>query len=69
MGDGGAPSGDKDLGDFLRARRAALDRSRVGLPDDGRPRRVPGLCREEVSYLANVSVDYIVRRDCPSFCV
>ncbi len=61
MGDGGAPSGDKDLGDFLRARRAALDRSRVGLPDDGRPRRVPGLCREEVSYLANVSVDYIVR--------
>src|SRR5262245_31006888 len=50
-----------DLGDFLRARRAALDPGRAGLPDDGRLRRVPGLRREELSQLANVSVDYIVR--------
>ena len=50
-----------DLGDFLRARRAALDPSRAGLADDGRLRRVPGLRREELSRMANVSVDYIVR--------
>ena len=56
-----APPGGTDLGDFLRARRAALDPRRAGLPDDGRLRRVSGLRREELSQLANVSVDYIVR--------
>ena len=56
-----APPGGNDLGDFLRARRAALDPRRAGLPDDGRLRRVSGLRREELSQLANVSVDYIVR--------
>jgi transcriptional regulator with XRE-family HTH domain len=61
MEDRGTPSGGNDLGDFLRARRAALDPRRAGLPDDGRLRRVPGLRREELSQLANVSVDYIVR--------
>jgi transcriptional regulator with XRE-family HTH domain len=61
MDDPAAPSGGNDLGDFLRARRAALDLRRAGLPDDGRLRRVPGLRREELSRLANVSVDYIVR--------
>jgi transcriptional regulator with XRE-family HTH domain len=61
MDDPPAPSGGNDLGDFLRARRAALDLRRAGLPDDGRLRRVPGLRREELSRLANVSVDYIVR--------
>ena len=61
MDDPAAPSGSNDLGDFLRARRAALDLRRAGLPDDGRLRRVPGLRREELSRLANVSVDYIVR--------
>ncbi|NBH11498.1 transcriptional regulator, partial [Amycolatopsis sp. SID8362] len=35
-----------ELGEFLRARRAALDPRRAGLPDDGRLRRVPGLRRE-----------------------
>lgn len=55
-----APSGN-DLGDFLSARRAALDPRRAGLPDDGRVRRVPGLRREELSQLANVTIDYIVR--------
>jgi transcriptional regulator with XRE-family HTH domain len=61
MEDLGAPSGGNDLGSFLRARRAALDPRRAGLPDNGRLRRVPGLRREELSQLANVSVDYVVR--------
>jgi transcriptional regulator with XRE-family HTH domain len=55
-GDGG-----NELGDFLRARRAALDPRRAGLPDDGRLRRVPGLRREELAQLAHVSIDYVVR--------
>jgi transcriptional regulator with XRE-family HTH domain len=50
-----------ELGEFLRARRAALDPQQVGLPDDGRLRRVSGLRREELAQLAHVSVDYVVR--------
>ena len=61
MDGGRSPSDDSGLGDFLRTRRAALDPRRAGLPDDGRLRRVSGLRREELSQLANVSVDYIVR--------
>ena len=57
----GSPAGGKELGDFLRARRAALDPQRAGLPDDGRLRRVPGLRREELAQLAHVSIDYVVR--------
>jgi transcriptional regulator with XRE-family HTH domain len=57
----GEPSGGSELGDFLRARRAALDPHRRGLPDDGRLRRVPGLRREELAQLAHVSTDYVVR--------
>lgn len=53
--------GGNELGEFLRARRAALDPRRAGLPDDGRLRRVPGLRREELAQLAHVSTDYIVR--------
>jgi transcriptional regulator with XRE-family HTH domain len=49
-----------ELGEFLRARRAALRPGDVGLPDSGR-RRTPGLRREEVATLAGVSVDYLVR--------
>ena len=52
---------NNELGEFLRARRAALDPQQVGLPDDGRLRRVPGLRREELAQLAHVSVDYVVR--------
>lgn len=55
------PSRDNELGDFLRARRAALDPHGAGFPDDGRLRRVPGLRREELAQLAHVSVDYVVR--------
>jgi len=50
-----------ELGEFLRARRAALDPREAGMPDDGRLRRVPGLRREELAQLAHISVDYIVR--------
>jgi transcriptional regulator with XRE-family HTH domain len=57
----GGPSSGNELGDFLRARRAALDPRRAGLPEDGRPRRVPGLRREELAQLAHVSTDYVVR--------
>jgi transcriptional regulator with XRE-family HTH domain len=49
------------LADFLRASRARLKPADAGLPDDGRPRRVPGLRREELAQLAHVSVDYVVR--------
>ncbi|MGF0175632.1 helix-turn-helix transcriptional regulator [Streptomyces sp. Marseille-Q5077] len=48
------------LGAFLRARREALKPHDVGLPEHGR-RRVPGLRREEVAFLAGVSSDYYVR--------
>ena len=61
MANPGSPPGGSELGDFLRARRAALDPHRVGLPDDGRLRRVPGLRREELAQLAHVSIDYVVR--------
>ncbi|MGC0352540.1 MULTISPECIES: helix-turn-helix transcriptional regulator [unclassified Streptomyces] len=48
-----------ELGEYLRARRAAIDPETAGLPR-GR-RRVPGLRREEVATLAGVSVDYYTR--------
>ncbi|MFJ4467704.1 helix-turn-helix domain-containing protein [Streptomyces sp. NPDC089424] len=58
-------TGDKahrsELGDFLKARRAELLPHTVGLPDTGRPRRVPGLRREEVAQLASISTDYYTR--------
>jgi transcriptional regulator with XRE-family HTH domain len=47
----------RELGDFLRSRRAGLQPSDVGLPP-GRRRRTPGLRREEVAQLANVSPTY-----------
>jgi transcriptional regulator with XRE-family HTH domain len=58
---GGGSSQGNELGEFLRARRAALDPGRLGLVDDGRLRRVPGLRREELALLAHVSPDYVVR--------
>ncbi|MEK4465874.1 transcriptional regulator [Paenibacillus odorifer] len=42
------------LSDFLKARRAAISPSAVGLPE-GTRRRTPGLRREEVAQLAGVS--------------
>lgn len=49
-----------ELGDFLRARRAALSPEAVGLPA-GRRRRTPGLRREEVAERAGIGVDWYVR--------
>ncbi|MEU9097081.1 helix-turn-helix transcriptional regulator [Streptomyces sp. NPDC048361] len=49
-----------ELGDYLRARRAAVAPADIGLPDDG-PRRVPGLRRDEVALLAGMSTDYYIR--------
>lgn len=48
------------LGEFLRARRERLRPEDVGLSRGG-PRRTPGLRREEVSQLANMSNNYYER--------
>lgn len=52
---------NRELADFLRRARAAVDPLRAGLPADSRARRVPGLRREEVARLAGVSTDYYTR--------
>jgi transcriptional regulator with XRE-family HTH domain len=50
----------RELGEFLRTRRARIKPTDVGLPAGPR-RRVPGLRRDEVAGLAGVSVEYYVR--------
>lgn len=50
-----------ELGEFLRARRAQLSPSAVGLPEGSGLRRVRGLRREEVAQLAAISTDYYTR--------
>lgn len=52
---------NRELADFLRRARAAVDPDHAGLPADGRVRRVKGLRREEVALLAGVSTDYYTR--------
>ncbi|MBA3923325.1 MAG: helix-turn-helix domain-containing protein [Nostocaceae cyanobacterium] len=47
----------KDLADFLKTRRARLTPADVGLPNGSR-RRTPGLRREEVAQLANLSTTW-----------
>ncbi|NEA26886.1 helix-turn-helix domain-containing protein [Actinomadura bangladeshensis] len=49
------------LGEFLRARRARLDHTDLGLPAGTGRRRTPGLRREELAALAGVSIDYYIR--------
>ncbi|GAA4979972.1 transcriptional regulator with XRE-family HTH domain [Nonomuraea thailandensis] len=51
----------RELADFLRTRRARITPDRTGLPADDRPRRVPGLRRDEVARLAGVSTEYYTR--------
>ncbi|MFP3989719.1 helix-turn-helix transcriptional regulator [Streptomyces sp. E11-3] len=51
----------KELGEFLRSRRARIRPEDVGFASGAGPRRVPGLRREELAHLAGVSVDYYVR--------
>ncbi|MEZ5947400.1 MAG: helix-turn-helix transcriptional regulator [Hyphomonas sp.] len=48
------------LGRFLRSRREAIRPEAVGLPEGGR-RRTPGLRRDEVAELADISVDWYIR--------
>jgi transcriptional regulator with XRE-family HTH domain len=48
------------LREFLRSHRDRLSPAELGIADD-RPRRVPGVRREEVARLAGVSVDYYTR--------
>jgi len=50
-----------ELGEFLRARRARLRPSEVGLPPGVGLRRTPGLRREELAALAGLSIDYYIR--------
>lgn len=50
-----------ELGQFLKARRAEITPAAVGLPDNGTSRRVPGLRREEVAFLASISTQYYTR--------
>lgn len=47
-----------ELGEFLKKRRAELSTRTVGLPDNGGPRRVAGLRREEVAQHASISTGY-----------
>lgn len=54
-------STDNGLGEFLRARRARVTPSDVGLPTGAGLRRTPGLRREELAAVAGVSVDYYIR--------
>lgn len=49
-----------ELGEFLRSRRARVAPELVGLAAGPR-RRVPGLRREELAQLADLSADYMVR--------
>ncbi|MFI1564425.1 helix-turn-helix domain-containing protein [Streptomyces sp. NPDC020490] len=53
----GAPG---PLATYLRARRELVQPASAGIPDTGK-RRVAGLRREEVAFLAGVSSDYYVR--------
>ena len=54
-------SGNAELREFLRSRRARITPGEAGLTPAPGTRRVPGLRREEVAQLAGVSVDYYVR--------
>ncbi|HEX6358174.1 helix-turn-helix transcriptional regulator [Actinophytocola sp.] len=50
----------RELADFLRRSRERLRPHEVGLPTGPR-RRTPGLRREEVTQLAGISTDYLMR--------
>ena len=51
---------DNVLGGYLRARRAQVTPDQAGLPPGG-TRRVAGLRRSEVAFLAGISVEYYLR--------
>jgi transcriptional regulator with XRE-family HTH domain len=54
-------SGESELGAFLRAGRARVSPSDVGLTGGVSGRRVAGLRREELAVLAGISADYYAR--------
>lgn len=58
MGDMGQSA---EFGRFLKAMRARLAPEDAGLPETSGARRVPGLRREEIARLADVSTDYYTR--------
>ena len=49
-----------ELGSALRTWRGRLDPAALGLSHSG-TRRTPGLRREELAFLAGISIDYVVR--------
>ncbi|HEX5920023.1 MAG TPA: helix-turn-helix transcriptional regulator [Nocardioides sp.] len=51
----------KELGEFLASRRARITPQQAGLTHYGTNRRVPGLRRQEVAMLADLSVEYLTR--------
>lgn len=51
-----------EVGEFLRSRRNRVTPEQAGIIGGGR-RRVPGLRREEVATLANISVDYYAKME------
>lgn len=51
----------RELGDFLRTQRGALDPETFDLPSHGGRRRVTGLRREEVADMVAISTDYYTR--------
>lgn len=51
---------NRSLGDFLRARRQAIDPAALGLAV-GRRRRTPGLRREEVAERAGISCEWYIK--------
>ncbi len=57
----GAMSRKDEVREFLISRRAHVTPAQAGLPDFGGERRVPGLRREEVAMLADVSLDYYIQ--------
>jgi hypothetical protein len=50
-----------EVKEFLASRRSRVTPEQAGLPVYGGNRRVKGLRREEVAYLAGVSADYYIR--------
>ncbi|WP_138444021.1 helix-turn-helix transcriptional regulator [Sinomonas susongensis] len=50
-----------EFGRFLKAMRSRLTPEQAGIPASSSGRRVPGLRREEIALLADVSTDYYTR--------
>jgi transcriptional regulator with XRE-family HTH domain len=53
----------REVSEFLTSRRAKITPEQAGLPSYPGHRRVPGLRREELAVLANLSVDYLTKME------